>query len=1334
MKQNKKWTSLFLSLGGIVFLGIIVMLMIQTLGVHMDEEFRVMPGKDGITLSQVNTKPNGSVPAANNAPEWLISSNLRTVVSHSISTTATTPKAIYLESAGTSLTLTGGQNHPSGTSLWFVASGAGTQIDVASSVFDSVTLETKIGTNKDQVKTSSALSFLVKGAGYTKLHVEGEEMLEWDEGSVSPQSIVESWKVTSGCSIVSDGAIVTDASIIEKLPPTAYVICSEGTINIPITVHKSRLEPATGGDIDIFVQPRFRTTGGSDAPMTIDKSQMTAYRSATTQVETSINTNVMELSTDKTSYQIRYLMTTTSGALSASEMENSSYVYDGSKREFLNGKFAITTSKGKMTVENKFRLAGEYFIWMYMDGFSDVTNATLKPVCIRLLYETSFSDLVVELDIDPKKNRDSCNMSDMYNVGNIDEFFDNTVNGTSVAHYNNSVATNCSITLGATKESTQKNQRRTGKCQFLFNCKKDTDFLKKDDGSYFKAGDSFSIWILAIDRIAFKVNDPNNKSNLGIEMVDDTTLKVAATGKAALNCVYTTVTSPVWKSDNPSVATVKDGIVSGISPGTAHVTATVTEGGEKKTVTCTVKVVAASEVLSLDKTTYVATLGQPFYITASGSGISACKWIIDDKTILDFEEKNMDGKDTAKIKPLKKGIAVISIYNAEEAIVASCSVQVNYAATRIAFGNKLKTLSLHQTVGTYQLAAVLTPTDPYAEIVWESADSKVATVNNTGMLTLKSPGTTTITIFPKYNPNNIHASLTLTVTQPVAGIKMDKTSITLSVGKTEKLTYTLNPAEPTIKTVKWSCLNTKICQVKDGVVTAKSVGQTYVTVTTTDGNYIATCMVTVTQEATSVKLDVSNLTLRVGDVYFVQTTFTPVNATTSKLTWTVQDPKVCTVTSSGKVTGVGAGKTSILVKTASGEVVSLYVTVQQGVDGLELDYQEKNVIVGRKFKLTPVFTPAEPTNQIVKWESSNSSVATVNEKGKVQTLKPGMAIITCTSDDGGYVAACAVTVRKLITSITLNKSSYKLGVGKSITLKATLDSNDVTNPYLKWSSSNNKVASVDKTGKVTGKSVGKCRITVMAKDGSEATASCQIQVVQQVSQIKLSLTTLRLLEGSSKKITAKVSPKDATYQSVNWKSENENVATIDANGNVFAVKEGSCRLYATAKDNGKVEAYCWVYVTSKVPATGITVSQKDIMMVKGQSEGLLVTVQPVNTTDKLRYSSDNKAVATVDDNGKITAIKSGVANVTIMSTSGQQTTATVTVVGLNKTNVTMNIYDKDTLWVEEVSQGVTWQSENPSIVSVSNGQITSLQAGSTNIVATIKGVRLVCHVTVRNAL
>ena len=459
----------------------------------------------------------------------------------------------------------------------------------------------------------------------------------------------------------------------------------------------------------------------------------------------------------------------------------------------------------------------------------------------------------------------------------------------------------------------------------------------------------------------------------------------------------------------------------------------------------------------------------------------------------------------------------------------------------------------------------------------------------------------------------------------------------------------------------------------------------------------------------------------------------PITSSEKTFTWTSKDTSIATVNASGKVTAVKSGETVILVKTKSGKVTYLYVNVYDKVTGMKLNYSKKTVIKGKKFTLKPIFTPANATNKKVTWKSSNSKVATVSSGGVVTGVRGGSAIITAVSQDGGYVAACIVKVKQPVTSITLNKSSYALGIGKSIKLKATVKSTYSSKQKLKWTSSNVRIATVSQSGVVTGKKRGTVTIKVRATDGSGVYATCKIRVVRQVTKITLNKSTIKMLVGKTTRISARITPSSATYKSVIWSSSDSKIAAVDSRGYITANAVGSCKIYAKAKDNSGKRAYVMVYVSKAVPSTGVNISasDRDMIMVRGTSSMVNYTVVPNNTTDKVRFSSDNKSVASVSSTGRVTARKPGVATITISTSSGKVGMVNVTVVGLNRTSVTAGQYERIELWVEQMPTGVKWYSENASIASVdSSGSVVTRKKGTTRIIANVSGVRLYCTIRV----
>ena len=164
-----------------------------------------------------------------------------------------------------------------------------------------------------------------------------------------------------------------------------------------------------------------------------------------------------------------------------------------------------------------------------------------------------------------------------------------------------------------------------------------------------------------------------------------------------------------------------------------------------------------------------------------------------------------------------------------------------------------------------------------------------------------------------------------------------------------------------------------------------------------------------------------------------------------------------------------------------------------------------------------------------------------------------------------------------VTSVSLSRSSAELVEGESITLIATVSPNNATDKTVSWSSSKSSIASVDYNGTVKALSFGSVTITATAGGKS---ASCNVSVVTKtikVESITLNKSEVTLVEGETFSLVATISPIDATDPSVAWSSSNSIVATVDNNGLITAIKEGTAIISAS---NGNVKATCSVSVSS----------------------------------------------------------------------------------------------------------------------------------------------------------
>ena len=243
------------------------------------------------------------------------------------------------------------------------------------------------------------------------------------------------------------------------------------------------------------------------------------------------------------------------------------------------------------------------------------------------------------------------------------------------------------------------------------------------------------------------------------------------------------------------------------------------------------------------------------------------------------------------------------------------------AITSIAFSEP-KTASV-SIGGTTTLAPTVLPANYTETVDWESDATGVATVSSTGVVTGVAAGTAHITAKSHGNPSTIYDVCTVTVTAPVAvtGVTL-KSSTTLLLGGTETLEATVLPNDATNKNVTWaSADDTKVTVDENGVITGVALTNgtpVNITVTTEDGGFKAVCAVTVNPvPVSSVGLNKSSATLKVGKTLTLEATVLPENATNKNVTWESDDESIATVDEDGEVTAVAAGTAIITAKSVA---------------------------------------------------------------------------------------------------------------------------------------------------------------------------------------------------------------------------------------------------------------------------------------------------------------------------------------------------------------------------------------------------------------------------------
>lgn len=282
---------------------------------------------------------------------------------------------------------------------------------------------------------------------------------------------------------------------------------------------------------------------------------------------------------------------------------------------------------------------------------------------------------------------------------------------------------------------------------------------------------------------------------------------------------------------------------------------------------------------------------------------------------------------TGVVSPVTPGTATITVTTRDGAKVATCAVTVipNIIAVT---GISLDRNALDLVAGAEEVRLVATITPESAtnqKVIWQSSNTAVATVSDSGGVAPKAPGTTSIIVKSADGSKAAICAVRVTAAPiAVSGILLDKSTLSLTVGSTAPaLVATVKPVNATDTAISWSSNKPAVAEVdKDGVVAGKTEGEALITVTTHNGSFTATCSVTVikpTNAVSGVTVAVKRLDLVVG-AYASKLTATPLpaNADNPAVTWSSSDKRVAKVSSEGIVTAVGSGTATITVKTVEG--------------------------------------------------------------------------------------------------------------------------------------------------------------------------------------------------------------------------------------------------------------------------------------------------------------------------------------------------------------------------------------------------------------------------------
>lgn len=633
-------------------------------------------------------------------------------------------------------------------------------------------------------------------------------------------------------------------------------------------------------------------------------------------------------------------------------------------------------------------------------------------------------------------------------------------------------------------------------------------------------------------------------------------------------------------------------------------------------------------------------------------------------------------------------------------------------------------------------------------VEWRSSDARVAAVDSTGMVIGVAPGVATITVTSESRSISIGVSVSLV---PVARIDVSPSSGTVVVGQSTQLTAVLRDSIGGLlgeRMVSWGTSDVSIATVSSsGLVQGVAPGSATITVASA-GKTTDVRITVQPRPVGSVIVSPSQASVIVGTTVQLTTQVTDANGNLLSgraVQFASNNNAIATVSSSGLVTGVSAGATTLTV-TSEGKITTVNVQVSPvPVASVRLDPLTADLTIGGTVRLNAVPLDGEGgtlTGRATSWLSGAPNVATVSADGLVTAVGSGTAIVLATIE--GRSASATITVRSIpVGKVTVTPSDATIIVGDGIDLSA--EARDAAGVLLSgrtvlWTSTDDRIAVVSSTGRVRAVSPGPVEIRASV-DGVSAAAAVTV-IPEPVLRVTVSPTSVDLLPGGSAQLAAVPLGRNdipLNGRSIVFVSSNTAVATVSSTGLVTGVRAGEATITVTI-DGRSAEAAVRV-VPPPVATISMTLGSASITV--GSGTQATVTLRDASnnvlTGRVVSFSSSNALVATVSSDGSVSALLPGTTTITATS-EGRSASASLTVVplppapvatvtvSLNPSSVIVGGTAQATA-VTRSSTGatltgrvVTWASSNTTIATVSSdGEVTALRAGSATITATSEG-------------
>ncbi len=500
------------------------------------------------------------------------------------------------------------------------------------------------------------------------------------------------------------------------------------------------------------------------------------------------------------------------------------------------------------------------------------------------------------------------------------------------------------------------------------------------------------------------------------------------------------------------------------------------------------------------------------------------------------------------------------------------------------------------------------------EVVFASSNKETASVDQTGLVTALKKGKVTITATVKGTKKTYKAQMKLTIVKPVSEIVVNTDKLSVFSAEDEKVAPYLSKQD----NEEENNLPVIVLPVKKRI------------------------QLTISAE--------------------------PKDASNRKVTLTSGNPDLFTA-KDNTITGIAPGDSVLVISSQSNPEItaSFRVLVVQPVTKLTVESSAPFVTVGGQAAVTAKATPDNATIQQVTWSSGSEKLLSVDPAtGMVTGLKRGNGRIIATATDGSNVRAnYNLKVVQNPENITLGKTDLVIDIGKTASVKATVEPKDTDNKKLIWFSSDESIATVDKTGRIKAVGLGECTISCACEAKEDVTASVNVLVQQPVKKVAFNEKSTYCYVGETAQLAWTITPDNATNPTLEFKSTNSKILTVDEKGLVTGIKKGKANVQAVTTDGSKRKASIQVRVGEHVSAVHMRRKHAYIDVGETATAGAVIEPKDAINRNMSWFSSDENIVTAngkTNEKMKLKGIRRGDATVTgITEDGGFDTSIKVTV-------------------------------------------------------------------------